>query len=57
MSVSSPVLLKDLQRQVTALEVDLRHQAEEALPELGASLRREYDEAVAAGRTADAWTA
>lgn len=56
MTVSSPTLLKDLQKQVGALEADLRQQVE-ALPELGSSLRSEHAAATKAGRTAESWTA
>jgi hypothetical protein len=54
-TVSSPALLKDLQKQVGALEADLRAQVE-ALPELGASLRAEHAEATKAGRIAESWS-
>ena len=54
MSVSAPGLVKDLKRQVGALEVDLLRQVED-LPELAASLRAEHGSATAAGRTAESW--
>ncbi len=56
MTVSAPGLVKDLQRQVSTLEDDLRRQAT-ALPDLATSLRAEYDGARAAGRTAEEWPA
>jgi hypothetical protein len=55
-TVSSPALVKDLQRQVGALEDDLRRQAE-ALPDLAESLCAEHAAARKAGRTAEAWPA
>lgn len=55
MTGTSPALLKDLQRQVRALENDLRAQAG-ALPGLAASLRAEHAAAVEAGRNAEGWT-
>ncbi|CAI7976828.1 Adenine-specific methyltransferase PglX [Frankia sp. Hr75.2] len=49
-------LLKDAQRQVKALEKDLRAQVDE-LPEVGTRLRAEYDRAFEVGRTAATWSA
>ncbi len=50
MTASSSTLVRDLQKQVRALEDDLRRQAE-SLPELASSLRAEHVAAAQAGRT------
>jgi hypothetical protein len=47
-------LLKDLKLQVKAAEADLAKQVK-AVPEVGAKLRTEYDQARKLGRTADTW--
>ncbi|WP_101833083.1 BREX-2 system adenine-specific DNA-methyltransferase PglX, partial [Frankia canadensis] len=49
-------LLKDTQRQVKALEKDLKAQVSE-LAEVGERLREEYDRAFKVGRTAATWSA
>ncbi|MEX5635550.1 BREX-2 system adenine-specific DNA-methyltransferase PglX [Parafrankia sp. FMc2] len=49
-------LLKDAKQQVKVLEKDLRAQVD-ALPEVGARLRAEYDRAFKVGRTAATWSA
>ena len=54
MTGASPALVKDLKREVGALEVDLLRQVTE-LPELEASLRAEHGSATAVGRTAETW--
>ena len=54
MTGASPALVKDLKREVGALEVDLLRQITE-LPELEGSLRTEHGSATAAGRTAETW--
>ncbi|RSO48375.1 BREX-2 system adenine-specific DNA-methyltransferase PglX [Streptomyces sp. WAC 06725] len=47
-------LLSDLQKQVKAAETDLEAQVK-AVPEVGARLRGEYDQAKKLGRTAATW--
>ncbi|WP_239334439.1 BREX-2 system adenine-specific DNA-methyltransferase PglX, partial [Frankia sp. CiP3] len=49
-------LLKDAKQQVKVLEKDLRAQVD-AVPEVGARLRAEYDRAFKVGRTAATWSA
>ncbi|MBV9025069.1 MAG: BREX-2 system adenine-specific DNA-methyltransferase PglX, partial [Streptomycetaceae bacterium] len=49
-------LLADLQKQVKAAESDLEQQVK-AVPEVGARLRGEYDQARKLGRTAATWNA
>ncbi|MFC7327205.1 BREX-2 system adenine-specific DNA-methyltransferase PglX [Marinactinospora rubrisoli] len=49
-------LLTDLQKQVKAAETDLEQQVK-AVPEVGARLRGEYDQARELGRTAATWNA
>ncbi|MFJ8273775.1 BREX-2 system adenine-specific DNA-methyltransferase PglX [Streptomyces sp. NPDC094154] len=49
-------LLADLQKQVKAAETDLEQQVK-AVPEVGARLRSEYDQARKLGRTAATWNA
>ncbi|MFT9784641.1 BREX-2 system adenine-specific DNA-methyltransferase PglX [Streptomyces rhizosphaericola] len=49
-------LLADLQKQVKAAETDLEQQVK-AVPEVGARLRGEYDQARKLGRTAATWNA
>ncbi|MFH8255955.1 BREX-2 system adenine-specific DNA-methyltransferase PglX [Streptomyces roseolus] len=49
-------LLADLQKQVKAAEIDLEQQVK-AVPEVGARLRGEYDQARKLGRTAATWNA
>ncbi|WP_112106295.1 BREX-2 system adenine-specific DNA-methyltransferase PglX, partial [Parafrankia sp. Ea1.12] len=49
-------LLKDAKQQVKVLEKDLRAQVD-AVPEVGARLRAEYDQARKVGRTAATWSA
>jgi hypothetical protein len=53
-TVSSPVLLTDLQRRVRLLEADLREQVDR-LPELEARLRSDHADASRAQRTAESW--
>ncbi|WP_322749519.1 MULTISPECIES: BREX-2 system adenine-specific DNA-methyltransferase PglX [unclassified Frankia] len=54
--INRVALLKDTQRQVKALEKDLRAQVD-AVPEVGTRLRAEYDRAFEVGRTAATWSA
>ncbi|MDT3441471.1 BREX-2 system adenine-specific DNA-methyltransferase PglX [Pseudofrankia sp. BMG5.37] len=54
--IDRKVLLKDTQRQVKALEKDLRAQVD-AVAEVGAKLKAEYDRAFEVGRTAATWSA
>ncbi len=54
--IDRKALLGDAQRQVTALEKDLRRQVDE-LDEVGARLRAEYDRAFEVKRTAATWPA
>lgn len=54
--IDRKALLADLQKQVKALEVDLREQVDTE-PEIGQRLRGEYDTAFKLGRTADTWRA
>jgi hypothetical protein len=49
-------LLNDLRQRVRGLEVDLREQVEEVLPEVLSRLRAEYHRAFRLGRTAATWT-
>ncbi|MEV5554911.1 BREX-2 system adenine-specific DNA-methyltransferase PglX [Nonomuraea wenchangensis] len=53
--IDRKALLEDLKRQVKAVETDLAKQVK-ALPEAGARLRSEYDQARKLGRTAATWT-
>ncbi|SBW22686.1 hypothetical protein FDG2_2982 [Candidatus Protofrankia californiensis] len=54
--IDRKALLGDAQRQVTALEKDLRRQVDE-FAEVGARLRAEYDRAFEVKRTAATWPA
>ncbi|WP_131770046.1 BREX-2 system adenine-specific DNA-methyltransferase PglX [Candidatus Protofrankia californiensis] len=54
--IDRKALLGDAQRQVTALEKDLRRQVDE-LAEVGARLRAEYDRTFEVKRTAATWPA
>ncbi|MGV9374252.1 BREX-2 system adenine-specific DNA-methyltransferase PglX [Nonomuraea sp. NPDC003707] len=53
--IDSELLRDDLKGQVKAVETDLAKQVK-ALPEVGARLRAEYDEARKLGRTAATWS-
>ncbi|MFC5821822.1 BREX-2 system adenine-specific DNA-methyltransferase PglX [Nonomuraea harbinensis] len=53
--IDRKALLEDLKQQVKAVEADLAKQVK-ALPETGARLRAEYDQARKLGRTAATWT-
>ncbi|MEV4841016.1 BREX-2 system adenine-specific DNA-methyltransferase PglX [Nonomuraea sp. NPDC049486] len=53
--IDRKALLEDLKQQVKAVEADLAKQVK-ALPEIGARLRAEYDQARKLGRTAATWT-
>ncbi|MEV0204237.1 BREX-2 system adenine-specific DNA-methyltransferase PglX [Streptomyces sp. NPDC050788] len=53
--IDRKALLDDLKQQVKAVEADLGRQVK-ALPDVGARLRAEYDQARKLGRTAATWT-